>query len=105
MSVTRLMRQNVSIEPFTGESAKGPVYGAAFTARCRVQESDDVQAGREGSADRHEVTSATTVYLPYATDCPARSRITLPSGEVGTAVKVDKQWESPRVRHLRVAVQ
>jgi hypothetical protein len=105
MSVTRLMRQRVTIEPLTGEGAKGPVYGPGFSARARVQEGVDVEAGRDGSAERHEATSATTVYLPYGTDCPERSRITLPSGQVGRAIAVTRRWENRRVRHLEVRVQ
>jgi len=105
MSVTRLMRQSVTIEPLTGESARGALYGTPFDSRARVQEGADVQSGRGGGAERHEVTSATLVYLPYGTNCPERSRITLPSGRTGVAVQVDRHWENARVRHLRVRVQ
>jgi hypothetical protein len=105
VSVTRLMRQSVTIEPLTDEGARGAILGPAFTSRARVQEGADVTAGGDSSAERHEVTSATLVYLPWGTDCPERSQITLPSGVVGRAVQVDRHWENRRVRHLRVRVQ
>ncbi|MFB4320669.1 hypothetical protein [Actinomadura sp. 21ATH] len=104
MSVTRLMRQRVTIEPLTGEGARGAVYGPPVVARARVQEGVDVEAVRDGSAERHEATPVATVYLPYGTDCPERSRITLPSGQVGRAVTVTRRWENRRVRHLEVKV-
>lgn len=100
-----MFTQTVSVEPFTGEGAKGPLYGPAATVRCRVQEAETYSHGRDGSADRHEVTATTTVYMPPATICPPRSRVTLPSGEVGAAVEVHRHTVPARLAHLKVVIQ
>ncbi|WUI02106.1 hypothetical protein OHR68_09950 [Spirillospora sp. NBC_00431] len=102
--IGRLYQQQVTIEPFTGEGANGALYGAAVTVRCRVQEAETYKRGRDGSADRHEVTETTTVYMPLATECPPRSRITLPSGQVGTATEVHRRAVPARMAHLEVHV-
>ncbi|TDD88356.1 hypothetical protein [Actinomadura rubrisoli] len=100
-----MFTQSCQVEPFTGEGAHGALYGPPVMVRCRVQEADTYQRGRDGSADRHEVDPATTVYLPFNTDCPARSRVTLPSGAAGTAMEVHRHAVPARLRHLRVRVQ
>lgn len=103
--IGRLFKQTVQVEPFTGDGAHGVVFGPAVPVRCRVQEADSYQRGRDGSADRHEVDASTVVYMPYETDCPARSRVTLPSGQVGVAAEVHRHAESRRLRHLKVVVR
>ncbi|MEU9839740.1 hypothetical protein AB0C69_11020 [Actinomadura sp. NPDC048032] len=100
-----MFQQECQVEPFAGEGAKGAVYGPPVTVRCRVQEAETYAHGRDGSADRAEVGATTTVYMPFTTDCPPRSRITLPTGEVGRAVEVHRHAVPVRLRHLKVAVQ
>lgn len=103
--ISRMFTQSVTVEPLTGEGARGPLYGPAVTVRCRVQEAESYERGRDGSADRHEVVASTTLYMPFTAVCPARSRITLPSGEVGTAVEVHRHAEPARLAHLKVIVK
>lgn len=102
--ISRMFKQTVSVEPFTAESANGPLFGAATTVRCRVQEAETYKRGRDGSADRHEVTEVTTVYMPLTATCPPRSRVTLPSGQVGTATEVHRRAVPARMAHLEVNV-
>lgn len=103
--IGRMFTQSVSVEPFTGEGARGALYGPAVTVRCRVEEMSAYQRGRDGSADRHEVAEATTVYMPFETDCPPRSRVTLPSGEAGIAIEVHRHAVPARLAHLKVLVK
>ena len=103
--IGRRFEQTCQVEPFTGESARGPLYGPPVTVPCRAQEAETYMHGRDGSADRHEETTTTTVYMPFTTTCPPRSRITLPTGEVGRAVEVHRHAVPVRLRHLKVAVQ
>jgi hypothetical protein len=103
--IGRLFKQQVSIEPFTGEGAHGALYGPAVTVRCRVEEAEAYRQGQDGSADRHEVDPSTVVYLPYEANCPARSLVTLPSGQVGVAAEVHQHAQARRLRHLKVVVR
>lgn len=101
-----MFRQTVQVEPLTGEGAKGALYGPAVTVRCRVQEAETYERGREtAAADRHEVIASTTVYMPFTAVCPARSRVTLPSGEVGIAMEVHRHAVPARLAHLKVVVR
>jgi hypothetical protein len=101
--ISRMFQQAVSVEPFTGEGAKGAAYGPGVTVKCRVEEAETY---RQGEADRHEVTAASSVvYMPFTTNCPPRSRVTLPSGEVGTAVEVHRHAVPVRLAHLKVVVR
>lgn len=103
--IGRMFQQECQVEPFTGEGAKGPVFGPGVTVRCRVQEAETYANGRDGSADRHEVTATTTVYMPFTAACPPRSRVTLPTGEIGTAVEVHRHAVPARLAHLKVVVR
>ena len=69
MSVQRLMRQSCTVEPAVGDSAHGVVYGPVATVKCRVQEAD---AAKRDDPNRDVVDASTVIYLPYATNCPAR---------------------------------
>lgn len=97
-----MLRQEVTVEPFTGEGAHGAVYGPPVVEKARVQEGGDYD---EGQAERQQTTSTTTVYLRFEAACPERSRVTLPSGTVGTVVAVSRHAEPRRLRHLRVSVR
>lgn len=103
--IGRLFKQQVTVEPFTGEGAHGALYGPAVPVRCRVQEADSYQRGRDGSADRHEVDPSTVVYMPYEADCPPRSRVMLPDGQTGTASEVHRHDGRPGIRHLKVVIR
>lgn len=74
----------VTVEPYEGEGATGPVYGAPVTVRALVE------AKRQylRSADGNRTVSSTTVYMLPGTTCPARSRLTLPDGRTAIAMDV-----------------
>ena len=55
----RLLRDTVSVETYSGESAYGPIYGTAATVLCKA--SSLRQLVRNGAGD--EVVSELTLYV------------------------------------------
>lgn len=72
----------VTIEPYQGDSAYGPQYGAPATARALVEET--VRTVRNARGE--EVVSSTTVYLLPTQVCPPESRVTTPSGRTASVI-------------------
>lgn len=80
-----LLRHRVTVEPYRGDSAYGPLYGDPVAdVPALVAETVRTVRNREG----REVTSTATVIAGPDLDCPAESRITLPSGRVTRALNV-----------------
>lgn len=78
-----LLVHRISIEPYAGNSAYGPVFGVAVAGvRCLVEEQNRLVRASNGD----EVVSSTTVYCKPGTAAPAKSRITLPDGRVTTVI-------------------
>jgi hypothetical protein len=74
----------VTIEPYAGEGATGPVYGAPVGVRALVEAK--TQYLRD--ADGNRTVSSTTVYFMPGTACPERSRLTLPGGRQAIAMAI-----------------
>lgn len=72
----------VTIEPYQGDGAYGPQYGAPVTARALVEETVRTVRNERGE----EVVSSTTVYLLPSQDCPPESRVTTPTGRVASVI-------------------
>ncbi|MFE0877314.1 hypothetical protein ACFW4X_21065 [Streptomyces smyrnaeus] len=79
-----LLRHRVTVEPYRGDSAYGPTYDAPFEVRCLVAETVRTVRDTEG----REVTSTAQIIAPADLDCPAESRIILPSGRITRALNV-----------------
>ncbi|MYW03465.1 hypothetical protein [Streptomyces sp. SID3343] len=77
-----LLRHRVRIEPYIGDSAYGPLYGAELTVRAMVDDTTRIVRSPTGA----EVTSSTTVYVRRGVACPPGSRVTLPSGRRTVAI-------------------
>lgn len=77
-----LLRHEVTIEAYLGDSAYGPRYAAPVTARAMVEETIRTVRNAKGE----EVTASTTVYLLPSQDCPPESRVTTPSGRVASVI-------------------
>lgn len=77
-----LLRHEVTIEAYLGDSAYGPQYAAPTVARAFVEEKVRTVRNREGE----EVTASTTVYLLPSQSCPPESRVTTPSGRVASVI-------------------
>ncbi|GII84597.1 hypothetical protein Ssi03_25870 [Sphaerisporangium siamense] len=97
-----LLAHEASIEPYHGDSATGPTYGAAFTAACFADDQRKMVRG----PDAREVTSQTTLYLPLDTDCPVGSRVTV-NGRTSTVLAVARRdgGRLPTPDHLEVSLQ
>ncbi|MGW0686547.1 hypothetical protein [Streptomyces sp. f51] len=78
------MRHRVVVEPYDGDSAYGPTYRPPFEVRALVAEATKLTRNREGV----EVTSTAQVITEPDLDCPAESRLTLPSGRITKALSV-----------------
>ncbi len=98
-----LLRHEVVVEPFLGNSGTGPRYGTAVEVRCFVEEKTRMVRAPSGE----EVTSSTTFYaLPDAV-CPAKSRVTLASGRKTTVIAAVPHDAGglPSPDHLEVQLQ
>ncbi|MEV4806765.1 hypothetical protein AB0K18_42795 [Nonomuraea sp. NPDC049421] len=68
-----LLQHEATIEPYLGDGAYGPVWGAAVTVRCLVDDERRLVRDEQGL----EVVSDTTIFFPPGTVCPAGSRVTV----------------------------
>ncbi|MEV2203739.1 hypothetical protein AB0E11_27785 [Streptomyces fradiae] len=72
-----LLRHRITVEPYVGDSAYGPQYGPPVEdVPALVAETVRTVRDREG----REVTSTAQVIAEPDLNCPAESRLTLPSG-------------------------
>lgn len=79
-----LMRHQITIEEYLGDTSKGPQYGPPVAVeRCFVDE----QTRGVRSPGGEQVTSTSTVYADPGTTAPPLSRVTLPSGRVTTVIQ------------------
>ncbi len=77
-----LMRHQITVEPYLGNSAYGPRYGPATEVPCFLDE--QVRMVRSTTGD--ETVSTSTAYCPLTTAAPAKSRVTLPDGRQTTVI-------------------
>ncbi|CAM5589260.1 hypothetical protein [Streptomyces purpurascens] len=79
-----LMRHQVTIEPYLGDSSTGRKYGPPVEVKkCFVDEQTRVVRTPAGE----QVTSTSTVYADPGTQAPPLSRVTLPSGRATTVIQ------------------
>lgn len=73
-----LLRHEVIVEPYEGDSANGPLYGTPVTVRCFLEEKRRMVRNKEGE----QVLSGATFYcrLDAIADAPPQSLVTLPGG-------------------------
>ncbi|MBB4915094.1 hypothetical protein [Streptosporangium saharense] len=76
-----LLRHTAVVEPFEGDSAYGPVYGAPVTVRCLAD--DERRRVRDSKGD--EVVSEITLYMEPGVRCPAGSQVTV-NGRTTTVI-------------------
>lgn len=67
-----MFRQTVSVEPYEGESAYGPVYGAAYDLRCRIESRIHTVLLPDGE----ESQAMARLYCRPGANLPAQSRVT-----------------------------
>lgn len=68
-----LLPHRATVEPYQGETAYGPSYGAPTTVRCLIEYTRRVTTDDEG----REVHSEATVYTRLGEHVPPESRITV----------------------------
>lgn len=78
-----LRTHTISVEPFEGDGARGPVYGAAVQVSCRLE--NKLQLVRSNIGE--EVMSSSTVFCDRTTTIPAGSRVTA-AGRITTVIAV-----------------
>lgn len=79
-----LLRHQVTVEPYAGAGATGDVFGPAVTVAAFVDRKRRLVRADDGT----ETVSETRVLcqLDALTEVPARSRVTLPTGETSKVI-------------------
>lgn len=97
----RLRTHTISVEPYVGSSAHGPVFGPAVSVTCRVEETTRLVRSDTGT----EVVSSITVFCDLDVVIPAESRVTV-NGRTTTALAVSRLDTGGRSRleHKEVAL-
>jgi hypothetical protein len=98
----RFRTHTITVEPYEGSGAYGPVFGAAVQVSCRVE--DKVQLVRSNIGE--EVVSSTTVYCDVGVTIPAGSRVTV-KGRVTSVISVGDPSTGGRspLDHMEVYVK
>lgn len=78
-----LMRHRITVEPYLGDTSKGPRYGPAVVVRCFL---DEQTRGVRNPAGE-QVTSTSTAYADPGTVAPPFSQVTLPDGRVTKVIQ------------------
>jgi hypothetical protein len=97
-----MLRRQVTVEPYLGDSAYGPVYGTPVpNVQCFIEEETRLVRDKDG----RQVVSSTTFYCRLsAVEAPPESRVTLPDGRQTTviAAKPHDGGGLPTPDHLEV---
>lgn len=99
-----LLRHEVTVEPYEGDSANGPLYGAPVTVRCFLEEKRSMVRNKDGE----QVLSGATFYcrLDAIADAPPQSLVTL-SGDRQSEVITQARHDGgglPTPDHLEVSL-
>ena len=96
-----MLRHEVTIEPYLGQSATGPRYGPPVPVRCFVDESRRLVRNEAGE----QVVSESTVFCRLGTTAPPKSRVNVRGREafVITAKQRDASG-LPTPDHLELAL-
>lgn len=79
----RFLIHAITIEPYLGDTSKGPKYGPPVEAPCLLDE--QTRAVRSPAGE--QVTSTSTAYCLPGVAAPQFSRVTLPSGRVTKVIQ------------------
>lgn len=98
-----LMRHTISIEPYRGDTSKGPSYGAPVSVTCFLDE----QTRGVRSPAGEQVTSTSTAYADRGTTAPPFSRVTLPDGRVTKVIQTKDRNSGglPTPDHLEIQLE
>jgi hypothetical protein len=84
-----LLRNTVTVEPYQGNSANGPLYGPAMTVACYLEDGRKITRRDDGT----EATSTARFFaridaLPDG--LAPSSRVTLPDGRQTSVIQADR---------------
>lgn len=98
-----LLRHEVTVEPYGGNTANGPLYGPPVTVACFLEEGNKLSRNKDG----HEVTSSAQFYARLDTVAPPQSRVTLPDGRITSVIQAMRRDGAglPTPDHLEVHLQ
>lgn len=98
-----MLGHQVTVEPYTGSSAYGPLYGPAASVRCFLDDQTKNVRDKTG----REVVSSATFYARPGLVCPPESRVTLPSGRTTIVIALlDRDGGGmPTPDHVEVVLQ
>lgn len=97
-----LLTHTATVEPLQGQSGTGPLWGAAVTVPCFV----DQQRKLARDQDNREVVASTRLYCRLSEPVTPGSRVTV-NGRASTVLTVTRYDGSglPVPSHLEVAVE
>ena len=90
----RKRTHTITVEPFTGSGAHGPVFGAAVPVTGYLERATQLVRASDGT----EVVSSSTFYCDLEENLPAESRVTLPGGETTSVLTIAKYDTAGRSR-------
>jgi hypothetical protein len=77
-----LLRHDVTVEAYLGDSAYGPRYAAPVVVRGLLEQSIRTVRNKDGE----EVTSSSTFRAPLDAQIAAEARVTLPDGRTTSVI-------------------
>lgn len=77
------LRHQVTVEPYQGSSANGPVYDTPVTVRCFLEESSELAKTSEGE---QRISTARYFARLDTIQAPPQSRVTLPDGRQAAVI-------------------
>lgn len=98
-----LLRQTITIEPYTGDGARGPLYGAPVTVRCYLEQKTRVVRAPDG----RQVTSTSRLFCDRGPVVTTESRVTLPGGRQPRVLQVaDLDTQGlVQIDHLEISLE
>lgn len=81
---SNLLMHQITLEPYLGDAARGPLYGPKQTVRCYLEQKTRVVRGPDG----REVTSTSRVFCDRGPQVTTESRITLAGGRQPKVLQV-----------------
>lgn len=98
-----LLQHEVTVEAWVSEGPYGPKYADPVTVACFLEEQTRMVRSPAGE----EVTSSSTFYALPTEICPAKSRVTLPSGRTTSVIASYKRdaGSLPAPAHREVQLQ
>lgn len=95
-----MLNQMVTIRPFLGNGAYGPIYGPEYEARCRIEVNRKKVTDREGN----EVVGSARAFFPPEIDPPVESEIVW-DGRKYEVIESRRQYGLRRPSHTEVILR